>query len=187
MNNNAHPTRGARLAALITLLLFCGIATHAQADEDDDFVEANLLGVFYHELGHALVDIEEIPIFGQEEDAVDTFSIFLINELFQESAAEGIAYDVAIGFWQEAELRTKNDEELAWWDVHGPDEQRFFNTVCLFFGANPEQRKEYAADLELPKERAEYCAEEYDQANSSWGSWARGDAHFIGRFRYDYL
>ncbi len=143
---------------------------------DDAFLEANILGIFYHELGHAIIHIEDVPVFGQEEDAADVFSIFLIDALYEPDVAESIAYDAALGFWAEAETR---GDDIAWWDVHGPDEQRFFNTVCLFFGADPDRRDDFATDLDLPEERADYCPEEYDQANAAWGPvlealWERG-------------
>ena len=153
----------------VTFVLYLWFTSSAFSDEQDDFVEANILGIFYHELGHALIDIESIPIFGQEEDAADTFSIYLIDALFEGSDAESLAYDAAIGFWAEAELRSEVEGEPVWWDVHGPDEQRYFNTVCLFYGADPEQRFQYAKDLGLPEERAEFCEEEYEQADTSWG------------------
>jgi hypothetical protein len=57
-------------------------AATAQTDEDA-FVEANILGIFYHELGHAVIDIESVPIFGQEEDAADVFSILFIDWFFE--------------------------------------------------------------------------------------------------------
>jgi len=63
---------------------FAAAATLAAgtATADEAFVEANIIGIFYHELGHALVGILRFPIFEQEEDAVDIFSIFLIAVLF---------------------------------------------------------------------------------------------------------
>jgi len=148
----------------------CSVARVANATDTDHFVKANILGIFYHELGHALIDIEQIPIFGQEEDAADTFSIFLIDALFDEADAESLAYDAAIGFWAESEYHFEEWDEPHWWGVHGPDEQRYYNTVCLFYGADPDKRQQYADDLELPEERAENCAYEYDQANASWGA-----------------
>ena len=69
------------------------------------FVEANILGIFYHELGHAVIDLEGVPIFGQEEDAADVFSIYLIHSLFEEEAAQSLAHDASFGFWGEAMAR----------------------------------------------------------------------------------
>ena len=138
-----------------------------QADEASEFVQANVLGIFYHEFGHAVIDIEDVPIFGQEEDAADVFSIFLIDAFYEEDVAVSLAYDAAFGFLAEAEQTVA--EDVSWWDIHGPDEQRFYNTVCIFYGADPEGRSDFAKTFELPEERAEYCPVEFDQANAAWG------------------
>ncbi len=147
------------------------LAGSAQADEAEDaFVHANVLAIFYHELGHAVIDLEEVPIFGQEEDAADVFSIFLIDALYDEDTALDLAYDAASGLWGEVVLRERDGGGIAWWDVHGPDEQRFYNTVCLFYGADPDGREEFALDMDLPEDRAVTCEEEYDLASTSWGA-----------------
>ena len=156
-----------RLALATALALSPALAA---AQESDGFVEANILGIFYHELGHALIDVQGIPIFGQEEDAADVFSIFLIDALFEEDAAQDLAYAAAFGFLGEAEMRDESGEEIAWWGVHGPDEQRFYNTICIFYGADPDARTGFAEDLGLPEDRADYCPDEYDQAAASWGA-----------------
>ncbi len=150
-------------------LLAAGIPGSLMADEAEDaFVEANILGIFYHELGHALIDVMEMPVFGQEEDAADVASILLIDHLFEPESALAMAYDVANGFWAEAVANA--DDPVPYWDVHGPDEQRFYNTVCLFYGGDPDTRDDFAEDMELPEERAEYCVEEYELAADSWGA-----------------
>jgi hypothetical protein len=113
-----------------------------------DFTESNLLAIFYHELGHAVIHQMDVPIFGQEEDAADALSILLIDALYEAEA----------------------QNEPAFWDTHGPDEQRYFNTVCLFYGADPDGREEFAQDLELPEERAEGCEDEFALAADSWHS-----------------
>jgi hypothetical protein len=129
-----------------------------------DFTESNLLAIFYHELGHAVIHQMDVPIFGQEEDAADALSILLIDALYEAEDAEVIVYDSANLFWAEAQ------NEPAFWDTHGPDEQRYFNTVCLFYGADPDGREEFAQDLELPEERAEGCEDEFALAADSWHS-----------------
>lgn len=143
------------------------LLTVSPALADEAFVEANILGIFYHELGHAVIDIEGVPIFAQEEDAADVFSIFLIDALFDDETATALAYDASVGFWYEAETR---GADVPWWDVHGPDEQRFYNTVCLFYGADPDGRADFAEAFDLPEERADYCPDEFDQANAAWGA-----------------
>lgn len=156
-----------RLSILVAALsVVCNCTVHAEGTADRDaFVEANILSVFYHELGHAIIDLMEVPIFGQEEDAADVMSVLLVNWLFEEDAARAIAYDSAFGFIHDPE----QTEEVVYWDVHGPDEQRYYNHVCIFYGANPDTRKDLAQDLGLPEERAEWCPEEYEQAEDSWG------------------
>ncbi len=144
-------------------------ASQVAADEAEDaFVEANILGIFYHELGHALIDVMQMPVFGQEEDAADVASILLIDQLFEPDWALGMAYDVANGFWAEAVANA--EFPVPYWDTHGPDEQRFYNTVCLFYGGDPDTRDDFAADMDLPEERADYCVEEYELAADSWGA-----------------
>lgn len=133
------------------------------------FVESNLLATFYHELGHALIDIERLPVFGQEEDAADVLSVVLIDAFFEEDAAVQITYDAAFGFLGEVETLEAQGEEPAFWDVHGPDLQRFYTLVCLFYGAAPDERDDVAEELGLPEERAESCAEEFELAADSWG------------------
>ena len=116
-----------------------------------DFTENNLLAIFYHELGHAVIDQMQVPIFGQEEDAADSLSILLIDALYDSDDAEVIAYDSASLFWAEAQ------DDPAFWDTHGPDEQRYFNTMCLFYGADPDALEDFVSYLEFPQARADGC------------------------------
>lgn len=156
-----------RLALLATALsVACLAPVHAQdTSARDAFVEANILSIFYHELGHAVVDLMEVPIFGQEEDAADVMSVLLMNWLFKEETARSIAYDSAFGFINDPE----QTQEVQYWDLHGPDEQRYYNHVCIFYGANPDEREDLAQELGLPEDRADWCPEEYEQAENAWG------------------
>ncbi len=154
------------LGSVCAMLMAHGAA--AQGDDDaarDDFVTANLIAIFYHELGHALVDLLALPVLGQEEDAADVMSVIMIDWLFEEDTAQSIAMDSAFGFLEDPE----NSQEVAYWDVHGPDEQRFYNHICLFYGANPETRAQMAEDMGLPPERSDGCPDEFALAADSWG------------------
>ncbi len=175
-------------SALTFALPMAAAAERVTEQEIDAFVGANLIGIFYHELGHALIDLQDLPIFGQEEDAADVLSILLIDALYEEGAARDMAALATYGFMAEAVARDAEGAGIAWWDVHGPDEQRSYNTICLFYGANPEMRADMADEFELPKERRAYCPDEFQQAADSWGdaldeltAHAPSDSlHFIG-------
>ncbi|MDA4845182.1 DUF4344 domain-containing metallopeptidase [Hoeflea poritis] len=151
--------------ACATLLGSCP-ALSEMSEQQYDFVQANMIGVFYHEMGHAIIDTEEVPIFGQEEDAADVLSALLIHETFLEEDAQSIAFDAAYGYINDP----SGMEAVAYWDNHGPDEQRFYNHVCIFFGAAPDKRRALAEDLGLPEERADWCPAEYEQASEAWGT-----------------
>ena len=149
--------------------LILGLSAAPVAAEDMSFVDANILGIFYHELGHAVIDIEGVPIFAQVEDAADDFSTLMIDALWENEAAEALSFQAANGFWAEAAWREETGEAIEWSDVHSPDERRYFNTICLFYGANPDERDDFADDLGLPDARVESCVEEFELANESWG------------------
>ncbi|MEM6588323.1 MAG: DUF4344 domain-containing metallopeptidase [Pseudomonadota bacterium] len=154
---------------IMMILLGCLAFGAAQASEKERFVTANILAVFYHELGHAVIDVEELPIFGQEEDAADVFSIYMIDAIYEAAPATEFAYGTARGFMAETEMADRNGEEEDWSGTHGPSEQRYYNAICIFYGADPGARSRFARDLGLPRDRAESCAEEYEQADDSWG------------------
>lgn len=134
-----------------------------------DFVSANLIAIYYHELGHALIDVMKLPIFGQEEDAADVLSAVMIQHLFEEKDAQAIARATAVGFLGAQSISELERSEVAYWDVHGPDLQRYYNFACLMYGANPDLRETLANELQLPKPRRRTCADEFEQADGAWG------------------
>ncbi|WP_371229102.1 DUF4344 domain-containing metallopeptidase [Roseovarius sp. 2305UL8-3] len=146
----------------MALLALMPGAALAQDDAVEAFVASNLIATLYHELGHVLIDQMGLPVLGQEEDAADVLSVLMIDAFFEEELAVSIAIDTAFGFYESAE-----DDAPAFWDVHGPDLQRYYTTVCLFYGANPDEREDIAQDMGLPEDRAESCEEEFELAHDS--------------------
>lgn len=152
---------------LLFVALFVSGPVVAQETERDDFIRDNLIAVFYHEFGHALIDRLSLPIYGQEEDAADVASVMLMDRLYENERATEMVIATANSF--NGEVILSGDEEPAYWGVHGIDEQRYYNTICVFYGGDPEAREDMITLMGLPEERAEGCADEFDQANHSWG------------------
>ena len=139
------------------------------AESDEEYVTEvinSALFTFYHELGHALVDQLELPITGSEEDAVDELAAIILleeqGELGEESALAG-AFQFDVDAEEEEEL-----EELPYWDEHSLSEQRFYNTLCLVYGSNPQKFDFLVEEGDLPEERAETCESEYERKVNTW-------------------
>jgi len=134
-------------------------------DEDyESITKSVLLFVGFHELGHAIVDIYDIPITGLEEDAVDQLaSYFLIGN------AVGPKPILETGKWfiMESEIQSSN-RQLAFWDEHSLNQQRFYNTLCWLYGSSPSLYESFVTSGLLPEERAFRCPSEYEQIERSW-------------------
>ena len=48
-------------------------------------------------------------------------------------------------------------------DAHGTPAQRFYNLLCIAYGADPQLFGDMVKKGHLPKERAEDCKDEYEQ------------------------
>lgn len=163
----------------LALALALTLAQPARAEEtyflpEDEakarFVTSNLIAVFYHELGHALIDVLLLPVLGREEDAADTLSALFLDAMWEEEAATALAHDTALAFRFFAEESEREGWDATYWGEHSLDMQRYYNLVCLFYGANPDLREDTATELDLPEERKELCPEEFTLAADSWGT-----------------
>ena len=148
------------------IILSATLPVQAMDQDTEDFVVSNSIAIFYHELGHALIDLLGVPVLGQEEDAADVLSILLVDQLFEAEDADRIAFDAAFSFLLDAE--DSDVDNLPYWDTHGLDLQRFYTLVCLHYGADPQSRSGFADALELPADRAAYCEDERALAEESW-------------------
>jgi len=118
--------------------------------------------VFLHEFAHALFDLLRIPVLGREEDAADMVAAYTLLQLgpkFARSAIGGVAYMYNM---------QANDKPLSAAvaaEDHPLTQQRFYNLLCLAYGADPKTFGDVVEKGYLPKARAENCEIEYDQAD----------------------
>jgi hypothetical protein len=117
-----------------------------------------------HEAGHAVFELLRIPLFGREEDAADQFSAYILLQFGKEDARRlisGAAYQYVGDL---GGLKTVSMPVTKFADVHGTPAQRFFNLLCIAYGADEELFGDLVVRGYLPKERAEDCEDEYRQA-----------------------
>jgi len=122
----------------------------------DEVIVGGFIDAIFHELGHALFDILNIPVFGREEDAADQLSAFLMLQ-FGKDVARVTIKGAAFTYLMSKNPRTRT--EFA--DEHGAPAQRFFNYICLAYGGEPAAFQDYVDRGVLPKARADQCPREY--------------------------
>ena len=122
---------------------------------------------FLHEIGHALIDVYNLPITGSEEDAADRCSSFInLTELGEDGVNAVLA--AADAFAIESKNTSSNKRNLA--DEHLLQEQRFYNSLCMIYGSNTTKYAYITDEQYLPKERAVKCPQEYERMVDSWSN-----------------
>ena len=123
--------------------------------------------VFFHEIGHALIDIHNIPTTGSQEDAVDQFSSYVLMEFSDDPVAGQQTVIDATGFWLYRHF-AYGIQPGSFADMHSLDIQRFYNLNCYVYGSDTSNS--FIVDLGyLPIERAQNCPYEYSKIVNSWG------------------
>lgn len=142
------------------------MAAPASAQTLSDFVYANTLHTLLHELGHAIVSEFELPVLGQEEDAVDAFATSEIIQFYDD--AEAILSDVALA-WLIAH-DSLDPKDFYFYDEHDLDAQRAYRTICHLYGADPGAFEDAADWIELPPDYRETCEDTGPLAMDSWNT-----------------
>lgn len=143
-----------------------GDSEKAQEEVGNKAVAA-LVFSFYHELGHALIDVYNLPATGREEDAVDQLATVMLLETWDGEESELAILSSAEWFDLDA---SESEDEPDMADEHALDEQRYYNLVCWIYGSDPEYFSDLADDWELPPARAERCEGEYQRMSQAWNA-----------------
>jgi hypothetical protein len=125
-----------------------------------DAIAGEFVEVTLHEMGHAVFDLFNVPIFGREEDAADQMAGFLMLQFGQDVALRTIS-GTAYTYQQQAKQSHWSRTTFA--DEHETDEQRFYNYLCLAYGAQPATFQRFVDSNILPAKRAVNCGREYRQ------------------------
>ena len=102
-----------------------------------------------------------MPIFGNEEDAADQFATYVMLQ-FGKDDARRLITGAAYAYERYVQNPEVSAPLVAFSDVHAPPAQRYFNILCLAYGANEDLFADVVARGYLPKTRAKNCKREYD-------------------------
>lgn len=124
--------------------------------------------VLFHEAGHALIDLYQLPVEGREEDAADQLSTLVLLSAGKEG--EGAALDGAATLLTEEEDPAAKAllDKLPFWSGHALTARRFSNVICWVYGKNPAGFQDQVDATTLPPERALGCPAEYEGIVKEW-------------------
>ena len=123
---------------------------------------------FYHEMGHALVDIYELPITGPEESVADQFGAYMVIGYLEQEIAQDTMMDTAIDFWLAAE-ENPDLTESAFADTHALNQQRFYDLACWAYGSDPDYHQYmWSSEDWIPENRLYWCELEYVTTMYAW-------------------
>ncbi|MDO8211141.1 DUF4344 domain-containing metallopeptidase [Conexibacter sp. CPCC 206217] len=120
--------------------------------------------VVAHEIGHALVNVLDIPITGREEDAVDGFATYLLTD--SPDFGPRSAFSAALLFDALSRVQEPGESDFA--DEHSLPKQRVYQFLCWIYGSNTKRYRSLVGENGLTKARAPRCKDEWRQVNRSW-------------------
>jgi hypothetical protein len=128
-----------------------------------DAVCGQLFFAVAHELGHAMFDIFDVPVFGRQEDAADAFATYIMLQFGGEQAL-GLIDGAAYGYRAYIkDLSTKPQVTVplaAFSSDHGAPEERYFNLICMAYGYD---ERLFSLEMnKIPPSRAQKCKDEYE-------------------------
>lgn len=131
--------------------------------------------IFLHEVSHAIFDYHKIPLLGREEDAADQLAAYVLLNLETEDAVRLIkaavylfAVDAGVKSARQLNRRTVRIATADLSGFHSTPRQRLYNILCMAYGANPRLYGVAVKTGALPDERAQGCADEYEQIEHAY-------------------
>ncbi len=129
-----------------------------------DAIVGQFLYTASHEMGHAVFDLLNVPLFGPPETDADQFAAHTLVSIGKQDAPrliEGAAYMYKDYF----KNPTITVPVTAFADVHGAPMQRLYNLSCLAYGADPVLFSYVVEKNYVPKSRAPGCRTEWAEVD----------------------
>jgi hypothetical protein len=115
-------------------------------------------------MGHAIFDVLDIPLLGRAEDAADQFATYLMLHLGKDQARRLIS-GAAYSYNSYLGGPRVTVPLVAFADAHSAPMQRFFNLLCMAYGADRDAFGEVVEKGWLPPDRARNCPMEFGEVN----------------------
>ncbi len=165
--------------ALLLIVISSPVIAGDDTVETDriEFIVGNLVFVMLHELSHLVIEDFDVPVLGNSEDAADTLATVTLIRADREHPKRDFrlirmlltAADANRILWQRG---LERDNPVVYLARHPLSVQRAARIACLAYGSDPELLEPLPDIIGLPEFRADWCEEEYADAEKAW-LWVR--------------
>ena len=121
----------------------------------EDALTGAFVQLALHDVAEAVIDVLDIAVWGRADDAEDKLAAFIMVQFGKDVTNRTI---LGTAWYLKA---TNTLFEIDPSDIHSPTLQRFYNYLCIAYGAD---KKEYQGLIKaglLPERRARRCRTEY--------------------------
>ncbi|HEX4498960.1 MAG TPA: DUF4344 domain-containing metallopeptidase [Thermoanaerobaculia bacterium] len=141
-------------------------------------VAAATLFALFHETGHALIDLYQLPVAGGREEAADQLATLVLLGSGKEGGSTAVdSASTLLTQARKADVRAQL-ARVPFWSGHGFDEARLTDILCWVYGRDPEAFQELVGDGTLPAARAAGCAAAAEAMAKTWAEplapWLKG-------------
>lgn len=131
------------------------------------------VATFYHETGHMVIDLYNLPITGREEDVADQLAAYVLLTPDADGNVDPDAVQAVKDFAREFQGYSDrsgaiDSQDVA--DTHSLDGTRMYNLECWVYGSDPVGNADLVTDGALPQDRADGCEDEYEKLSDAWSS-----------------
>ncbi len=173
------------LALIPLLLVLCASFSNAipnsvpfdstLAFQRDFYTQSNLEFTLLHELAHAVIELNDIPVLGGQEQAADQVALMLLlmaDDANRKDINPALLNKLLAisGEWMLEWQEEKKASQPVYWGTHPLAIQRFYEVTCLVYGSNPDELESLRKDSMLPVERAWDCDLEFEKTREAL-SW----------------
>lgn len=148
--------------------LFLRAMKQPDASQVGSSVAAASLFVVFHEAGHALIHLYQLPVAGREEEAADQIATLILLGSGKEGGTTAVDSTSTLLTQEKSSGVRAQLAKLPFWSGHGFNEARLTDILCWVYGRDPQSFQELVGDGTLPAARAGGCAAEYETVAKTW-------------------
>ena len=133
-------------------------------------VNGTVVQAMLNQIALALFDLLNTPVWGREDDAADRLAAFIMTQF-----GDDVALSTILGTAKFFEYSRHAWTGVDFADLESPSAQRFYNYLCIAYGADPITFHFLAGAphpgsgvSQIPPNRARRCAGEYDQVREAF-------------------